>query len=148
MAHSHSHHRPTGKIRAALALTFFYMLAEAAGGWLTNSLALIADAGHMLTDVAALSLTLGAIWFASRPATAKKTFGYYRLEILAAFINGIALVLISLWVIYEAYERWQSPPEIKGVQLTVIAVGGLLVNLVCAYLLHGDHTHDLNMRGA
>lgn len=124
------------------------MFAEAIGGWWTNSLALLADAGHMLTDVAALSLTLAAIWFASRPATAKKTFGYYRLEILAAFVNGITLVLISLWVIYEAYERWQTPPEIKGTALTIIAVGGLLVNLVCAKLLHGDHQHDLNMRGA
>ena len=71
-------------------LTFVYMLVEAIGGWLTNSLALIADAGHMLTDVAALGLTLAAIWFGSRPATARKTFGYYRLEILAAFVNGIA----------------------------------------------------------
>ncbi len=124
------------------------MFAEAIGGWLTNSLALLADAGHMLTDVAALSLTLAAIWFAARPATAKKTFGYYRLEILAAFVNGIALVLISLWVIYEAYERWQAPPAIKGTALTIIAVGGLLVNLVCAWLLHGDHEHDLNMRSA
>ncbi len=95
-----------------------------------------------------LSLTLAAIWFASRPATAKKTFGYYRLEILAAFINGIALVLISLWVIYEAFERWQTPPEIRGFGMTVIAVGGLIVNIVCAYLLHGEHEHDLNMRGA
>jgi cobalt-zinc-cadmium efflux system protein len=124
------------------------MLAEAVGGWLVNSLALLADAGHMLTDVAALSLTLAAIWFASRPATAKKTFGYYRLEILAAFVNGVALVLISLFVIYEAYERWAAPPEIKGGSLTVIAAGGLLVNIVCAYILHGDHQHDLNMRGA
>jgi cobalt-zinc-cadmium efflux system protein len=124
------------------------MLAEAIGGWLTNSLALLADAGHMLTDVGALALTLAAIWFATRPATAKKTYGYYRLEILAAFVNGIALVLISLFVIYEAYERFSAPPEIKGTALTVIAAGGLLINLVCAYLLHGDHTHDLNMRGA
>ena len=124
------------------------MFAEAIGGWLTNSLALIADAGHMLTDVAALSLTLAAIWFASRPATAKKTFGYYRLEILAAFVNGIALVLISLWVIYEAFERLNAPPEIKGFELTLIAVGGLIVNIICAYLLHGNHQHDLNMRGA
>jgi cobalt-zinc-cadmium efflux system protein len=129
-------------------LTAVYMFAEAIGGWLTNSLALLADAGHMLTDVAALTLTLAAIWFASRPATAKKTFGYYRLEILAAFINGIALVLISLFVIYEAYERWQSPPEIKGTALTIIAVGGLVINLVCAWLLHGNHEHDLNMRSA
>lgn len=124
------------------------MFTEAVGGWISNSLALIADAGHMLTDVAALSLTLAAIWFASRPATAKKTFGYYRLEILAAFINGIALVLISIWVIYEAFDRLNAPPQIKGLELTLIAVGGLIVNLICAYLLHSDHKHDLNLRGA
>ena len=95
------------------------MFAEAIGGWLTNSLALIADAGHMLTDVAALSVDLAAIWFAARPATSKKTYGYYRLEILAAFINGIALVLISLWVIYEAYERLYAPPEVKVLRVDV-----------------------------
>lgn len=124
------------------------MIAEAVGGWLTNSLALIADAGHMLTDVAALSLTLGAIWFGARPATARKTFGYYRLEILAAFVNGIALVLLSIWVIYEAVKRWQAPPDVNGLRLTIIAAGGLLVNIVAAKLLHVDHKHDLNMRGA
>ncbi|MBK8465543.1 MAG: cation transporter [Chloracidobacterium sp.] len=124
------------------------MIVEAVGGWLTNSLALIADAGHMLTDVAALGLTLAAIWFGSRPATAKKTFGYYRLEILAAFVNGIALVLLSIWVIYEAVMRWQSPPAIDGFRLTIIAAGGLLVNIVAAKLLHHGHKHDLNMRGA
>ena len=136
------------KLKIALGLTTFYLFAEAIGGWLTNSLALLADAGHMLTDVAALALTLAAIWFAARPATPQKTFGYYRYEILAAFVNGIALVLISLWVIYEAYARWSSPPEIKGLGLTVIAAGGLVINLICAYLLHGDHEQDLNMRGA
>ena len=124
------------------------MFAEAFGGWLTNSLALLADAGHMLTDVAAMILTLAAFWFASRPATAKKTFGYYRLEILAAFVNGIALVLISLFVIYEAVQRWNASPAIKGFEMTVIAVGGLVINILCAWLLHGDHEHDLNMRGA
>jgi cobalt-zinc-cadmium efflux system protein len=129
-------------------LTFVYMLAEAVGGWLTNSLALIADAGHMLTDVAAMSLTLGAFWFASRPATAKKTFGYYRLEILAAFVNGIALVLLSFWVIYEAIERWSAPPEINGARMMLIAFGGLIVNIIAAKLLHSGHKHDLNMRGA
>jgi cobalt-zinc-cadmium efflux system protein len=137
-----------GRLKLTLALTFIYMLAEGVGGWLTNSLALIADAGHMLTDVAALSLTLGAIWFGSRPATAKKTFGYYRLEILAAFVNGIALVLLSIWVIYEAAERWQSPPAIEGARLTVIAAGGLIVNIVGLMLLRNGHEHDLNMRGA
>lgn len=124
------------------------MFAEAIGGWLTNSLALVADAGHMLTDVAALGLTLGAIWFGGRPATARKTFGYYRLEILAAFVNGIVLVLLSIAVIYEAVVRWQRPPEVHGLQMTGIAVGGLLVNIVAAKLLHSGHKHDLNMRGA
>ena len=124
------------------------MLAEAVGGWWANSLALLADAGHMLTDVGAMALTLGAIWFASRPATAKKTFGYYRYEILAAFVNGIALCLISLWVIYEAYQRWNAPQNVKGFEMTAVAVGGLIVNLIAAFLLHGEHAHDLNMRGA
>ena len=150
--HTHSHERRSSQslrsLKLALGLTFVYMIAEAVGGWMPNSLALLADAGHMLTDVAALSLTLAAIWFASRPATSKKTYGYYRYEILAAFINGVALVLISMWVIYEAVERWNSPPEVKGLGLTLIAVGGLLVNLIAAYLLHGDHAHDLNLRGA
>ena len=150
--HTHSHERRSAqsltRLKLALGLTAAYMFVEAVGGWLANSLALIADAGHMLTDVAALSLTLAAIWFASRPATAKKTFGYYRLEILAAFVNGIALVLISLFVIYEAFERFNAPPEIKGLQLTLIAVGGLIINLFAAFLLHGEHAHDLNMRGA
>lgn len=150
--HNHGNQRRDAKsltrLKIALFLTAFYMIAEAVGGWLANSLALLADAGHMLTDAGALTLTLGAIWFASRPATDRKTYGYYRLEILAAFINAIVLVLISLWVIYEAYQRWATPPEVKGLQLTLIAVGGLLINLVCAWLLHSDHKHDLNMRGA
>jgi cobalt-zinc-cadmium efflux system protein len=135
-------------LKIALALTFVFMIAEAVGGWFTNSLALVADAGHMLTDVAALTLTLTAIWFAARPATPKKTFGYYRLEILAAFVNGIALVLLSIWIIYEAVGRWQTPPEIRGVALTLIAIGGLIVNIIAAFLLHADHKHDLNIRGA
>ena len=124
------------------------MIAEAVGGWLANSLALIADAGHMLTDVAAMSLTLFAIWFAARPATSKKTYGYYRLEILAAFVNGIALVLLSIWIIYEAFERWTAPQAIAGTQMTLIAAGGLIVNVIAAFLLHSEHKHDLNMRGA
>ena len=152
MGHTHSHERRSAqsltKLKVALGLTFVYMLAEAVGGWLANSLALLADAGHMLTDVAALCLTLAAIWIATRPATDKKTFGYYRYEILAAFVNGIALVLISLWVIYEAFERWQTPQDVRGFEMTVVAVGGLIVNIIAAFLLHGGHEHDLNMRGA
>ncbi len=150
MAHEHSpnNDKRTTRLTSALVLTFVYMIAEGVGGWLTNSLALVADAGHMLTDVAALSLTLAAIWFGSRPATAKKTFGYYRLEILAAFINGIALALLSIFVIYEASLRWRQPPAIDGFRLTMIAFGGLIVNIIAAKLLHGGHKHDLNIRGA
>ena len=154
MHHEHNHGnqlrdpKSLTRLKFALFLTASYMLAEAIGGWMANSLALIADAGHMLTDAGALSLTLGAIWFASRPANERKTYGYYRLEILAALINAVVLVLISLWVIYEAYQRWASPPEVKGFTLTFIAVGGLIINLAAAWLLHSDHQHDLNMRGA
>lgn len=148
--HSHSTRSSDSvrRLKIALGLTFVYMIAEAIGGWLTNSLALIADAGHMLTDVAAMTLTLFAFWFAARPATSKKTYGYYRLEILAAFVNGLVLVLLSLWVIYEAFGRWQSPPSVRGPQLLVIATGGLIVNIIAAFLLHSGHAHDLNMRGA
>jgi cobalt-zinc-cadmium efflux system protein len=109
---------------------------------------LLADAGHMLTDVAALALALIAIWFGSRPATSSKTFGYYRLEILAALINGVALVLISFLIFYEAYKRWAQPPQVKSGLMILIATGGLVINLICAWLLHGDHKDDLNMRGA
>ena len=150
--HDHAHQRRSaeslGRLKLALALTFVYMIAEAVGGWFANSLALIADAGHMLTDVGALTLTLAAIWFAGRPATSKKTYGYYRLEILAAFVNGIVLVLLSFGVIYEAFARWQAPAEVKGIEMTIIAAGGLIINIIAAFLLHSDHKHDLNLRGA
>ena len=124
------------------------MIAEAFGGWISNSLALIADAGHMLTDVAALTLTLFAYWFAARPATSKKTYGFYRLEILAAFVNGIALALISVWILIEAFGRLQTPPEVAAGTLTAIAAGGLVVNIIAAYLLHSEHAHNMNMHGA
>lgn len=124
------------------------MIAEAVGGWYANSLALLADAGHMLTDVAALSLTLAAFWFAGRPATPQKTYGYYRLEILAAFINGIALALLSIWIIIEAIGRWSDPPEVFGLQMTIIAIGGLVVNAAAAILLHSDRAANLNLHGA
>jgi len=155
-AHSHAHHHhdegPTARNRRRLSivlvLTALYMVAEAVGGWWTGSLALLADAGHMLTDVAALALALTALWFGSRPATPSKTFGYYRLEILAAFINGVALVLISLLIFYEAYERWANPPPVKSGVMMIVATGGLIINLACAWILHGDHEVDLNVRGA
>jgi len=149
-AHTHGHHASGSRrrLRLVLVLTAVYMLAEALGGWWTGSLALLADAGHMLTDVAALALALIAMWFSARPATSSKTFGYYRLEILAALVNGVALVLISLLIFYEAYGRLAAPPAVKSGTMTLVAAGGLLVNLVCAWLLHGDHKTDLNVRGA
>lgn len=136
------------KLSLVLVLTAVYMLAEGVGGWMTGSLTLLADAGHMLTDVAALALALLAVWFGSRPATSRKTFGYYRLEIVAALVNGVALIVISLLIIYEAMQRWASPPTVRTNLMIVIAVGGLLVNLCCAWILHGRHEIDLNIRGA
>jgi cobalt-zinc-cadmium efflux system protein len=152
MSSGHGHHHRTAgnqsRLRIALAITFLYMIAEWVGGWYTNSLALIADAGHMLTDVAAMVLTLAAYWLASRPATSKKTYGYYRTEILAAFINGIALVILSLGVIYSAILRWNFPPDVPGLELSLIAGGGLIVNVAAAYLLHAGQRSDINMRAA
>ena len=151
--HSHTHRaaRAEGsgrRLTLVLALTCFYMVAELVGGLWTGSLALLADSGHMLADVAALMLALMALWFGSRPATPNKTFGYYRLEILAALINGVGLTLISFFIFYEAYLRLYAPPSIRSVPMTIVAAGGLLVNLVCARLLHRDRHDDLNMRGA
>ena len=149
--HAHRHGRASDgrrRLTLVLVLTAVYMVAEAVGGWWTGSLALLADAGHMLTDVAALALALVALWFSARPATSSKTFGYHRLEILAALVNGVALVVISLLIFYEAYQRWSSPPTVRGNVVMIVASGGLLINLVCAWILHAPHEVDLNIRGA
>ena len=151
--HNHTHgHRHNGeswrRLSLVLVLTALYMVAEVLGAWWTGSLALLADAGHMFTDVAALILALTAVWFGSRPATSRKTFGYYRLEIIAALVNGVALVVISLFIFYGAYERWFSPPVIRSGAMIVVAVGGLAVNLICAWILHARHEVDLNLRAA
>ena len=147
--HRHGHgSRNHRRLSIVLLLTAIYMIAELVGGLWTGSLALLADAGHMLADVAALILALMAVWFGARPATPRKTFGYYRLEILAALINGVGLVLISFIIFYEAYQRWFTRPSIRSVPMTVVAGGGLVVNLICAALLHRDRDEDLNVRGA
>ncbi len=148
---THSHVRSSDsrqRLAIVLALTAVYMIAETLGGWWSGSLALLADAGHMLTDVAALALALIAAWFGSRPATSSKTFGYYRLEIIAALVNGVALVVISLLIFYEAYLRWLSPTVVRSGLMMIIAAGGLAVNLGCAWILHGRHEVDLNIHGA
>jgi cobalt-zinc-cadmium efflux system protein len=149
--HNHRHHSSSNSWRrliVVLFLTALYMIAEAVGAWWTGSLALLADAGHMFTDVAALILALTAVWFGSRPATSKKTFGYYRLEIIAALVNGVALVVMSLLIFYGAYERWIEPPVVRSGPMMAVAAGGLAVNLICAWILQGRHEIDLNIRGA
>jgi cobalt-zinc-cadmium efflux system protein len=149
MAHRHERSRTNEKrLAAALVLAAAYMVAEAVGGWLTNSLALLADAGHMLSDVGALALTLFALWIARRPSRPQFTYGYYRTEILAAFVNGGALVAIAVGVLAEALERVGAPPEVEGAGMLGIAAGGLAVNLVGLWLLHEGKEEALTVRGA
>jgi len=154
MTHGHSHHLRVSSrsqqsaLGIALGLTIVFTFVEFIGGYLTNSLALIADAGHMLTDVAALALSMFAVWFSSRPATAAKTYGFLRVEILAALINGSALLLISLVIFYESYHRLLTPPVVKSGTMLVIAFAGLVANLICAFVLHNSQHTSLNIRGA
>ncbi len=136
-----------GRLRIVLVLTAAYMVVEVIGGILTGSLALIADAGHMATDVAGVSMALLAIWFAARPPTARKSYGYYRLEILAAIANGLLLFGVAAFILYEAYRRFVDPPEVLGVPMLLVAAVGLVVNLVSAYLLFGGQKTSLNLRG-
>jgi len=137
-----------GRLKVVLALTLAYMLVEVVGGILTGSLALVADAGHMLTDVAGVSMALLAIHFASRPADDGKSYGYYRLEILAAMANGFLLFGIAAFILLEAYQRFVDPPEVLGLPMFVVAAVGLAVNLVSARLLLAGQKASLNMRGA
>ncbi len=149
--HGHGHgHSADNRRRLALTLVLAaaYMLAEAVGGWLTGSLALLADAGHMLSDAAALGLSLFAIWIGQRPPTPRRTWGYYRTEILAALANGAALVAISVWVVFEAVERFRNPPAVDAPLMMAIAAGGLVVNLIGLAILSGGRNDSLNVRGA
>lgn len=146
--HSHGHGGNRRRLRFVLALTIIYMLAEAIGGFLTNSLALLSDAGHMLTDVAGLALAMFALWFSSRPVTHSKTYGYYRMEILAALANGVTLVVISLLIFFEAAQRLKQPQAVQGLEVMLIAAGGLLVNGISAWVLSSASKENLNMRGA
>jgi cobalt-zinc-cadmium efflux system protein len=131
----------------SLAVTLLLFAAEVVGGLLSNSLALLSDAGHVLTDGFALLLSLIAISVSRRPTDWRATFGYQRIGILAALINGASLILIAFFIAYEAYDRFQSPPEIDVGIMLIIATAGLIGNLLMAWLLHGEH-HDLNVRSA
>jgi cobalt-zinc-cadmium efflux system protein len=156
MTHSHAghdhHHAGRGEDRRRLAWTLLlvsgYMIAEFVGGWLTNSLALIADAGHMLSDAGALALSLFALWIARRPANPRRTYGYYRAEILAALVNGATLIAMAVYIFIEAWQRLHEPAEVQGLAMMVVASGGLLVNLIALVLLHSGSSASLNMRGA
>jgi cobalt-zinc-cadmium efflux system protein len=148
--HDHSHHRDVGRRRLmlVLAITAFFMVVEFIGGWLSNSLALMADAGHMLSDVAALGLSAFALWFSRRPATPDKTYGYMRIEILAALANGATLIIIAAVIIWQAFVRFREPQDVQGFLMLAVAAGGLVVNIIAALLLHSSADHNLNLRGA
>ena len=136
------------KLQIVLTLTAVYLCAEVIGGLLTGSLALLADAGHMLTDVAGLALALLAIRFAERPPTPERTYGYYRAEILAALANAVVLTVISLYILYEAYQRFRDPPEVASKEMLLVAGLGLVVNVVGILLLRRGAAESLNLKGA
>jgi len=158
--HDHNHGHKDGRdasgrdragerrgLRLTLILTTAILIAEVVGGYLSNSLALIADAGHMLTDSLAILLAYLALGFATRPPTARKTYGWYRLEVLAALVNGVTLVVMSLFIFWEAYDRLVDPPEVATGLMLVVATIGLFANALGLMFLSGHH-HSLNMRGA
>ena len=142
----------TAQSRRALlltfALTFGYFIVEVVGGILTNSLALLADAAHMLTDGGGLALALFAAWMSQKPATPAKTYGYYRVEILAALVNAVVLFLLSFYILYEALRRFQEPPEVTSLPMLAVAVVGLGVNLIGVWILRRGSRESLNVQGA
>jgi cobalt-zinc-cadmium efflux system protein len=136
------------RLAITLGLVAGYMVAEVVGGLVTGSLALLADAGHMLTDAAALALAILAMWIAERPPSPRHSYGFYRTEILAAVANGATLVAIALFIFVEAWHRFRAPPEVQGGLMMAIASGGLVVNLGSLWFLRVDRGESLNVRGA
>ncbi len=136
------------RLLLVLGLTSIYMVAEVVGGIVTGSLALIADAGHMFTDVFGLAMALFAIWFGSKAATPTRTYGYYRAEILASLANAMLLFFVSGYILYEAWQRFQAPPEVQSGLMILVALVGLGVNIASAWILHGASEESLNMQGA
>ncbi len=153
-SHSHSEHESSAaanerRLSLVLIITAAYLLAEVVGGILTGSLALLADSGHLLGDVLGLAMALGAIRFARRPATAGKTYGFYRAEILAALINSVLLMFVSLWILYAAWQRLRTPEvNIQAVPMLIVAAGGVVVTLIGAALLRGGASDSLNVKAA
>lgn len=148
---SHSHSAAGASRRrllVVLGLVIGFMVVEVVGSLLTNSLALLADAGHMFTDAVGVGLALLAIHFAAKPATASKSYGYYRLEILAAVANAVLLFAVAIYIAFEAYQRFAAPPEVQSVPMLAIAGVGLVINLVSMRLLTAGAATSLNVRGA
>lgn len=147
--HGHvGHGQPRNKMVLVLLLTSGFMGLEALAGWLTGSLALWADAGHMLADVAALSLSTFAMLMASKQSTPEKTYGYHRAEILAAVCNAVVLLILACWILYEAFTRFYHPSEVLGLPVMLVGVVGLAVNLLCLKLLAGGRESSINVRSA
>ena len=156
MAHDHSHsHVPTDgsagharKLRAALALTGSFLIIELIAAWLTNSLALLSDAAHMFTDTAALAIALVAIRIGQRSADRRRTFGYYRFEILAAAFNAVLLFLVAGYILWEAYQRLRVPAEIQSIPMLIVGFAGLVANLISLRVLQSASTESLNVKSA
>jgi len=146
--HDHAAHASVTSLRLAFAMTATLLVVEVVGGFMSNSIALLADAGHMLTDVAALALSLFVAWFSTQPVTTRKSFGYLRWEILAAFLNGSALLLISAAIIVESIMRLRAPEPVVGGLMLWVAVAGLIINVISAFVLHRGSQDNLNVRGA
>jgi cobalt-zinc-cadmium efflux system protein len=147
--HGHSHHgSASASIVQAIIVTVVFMLVEFAGGWYANSLALISDGAHMLTDVGAMLLSLFAVWVSRRPSTPSMSFGYHRAEILGALASGLLIWLLSGLLVYEAFHRLREPPEVQGPMVFVIATIGLAANLLCMRLLHHAKHENMNARAA
>lgn len=136
------------RLRTVFALTFGFFLVEVVGGLATGSLALLADAAHMLTDVGGIALALFASWISGKPASRVRTYGYYRVEILAALINAVVLFLVSFWILFEAWGRFREPPSVSSMPMLAVAAVGLVINLVAMRMLRPASAESLNMRGA
>lgn len=147
MSHAHDNSNMR-RVTIALVLTGLFMIVEVVGGILSGSLALLADAGHMLTDTMALALAAVAFQVGKRPADGRLTYGYQRFQILAAFVNGLSLLFIVGWILYEAFSRFLSPREVLGQTMLIVATAGLVVNIISFTVLHGGDKENLNIRGA
>jgi len=146
--HSHSHSHLQGKFRLAVVLTSAVLIAEVIGGILTNSLALLSDAAHVFADVFALALSWFAVYLSTLPASNRRTYGYHRVEVFAAFINGVSLVAISIWIFYEAFQRISDPEPVKSLQMLIIAIVGLVANLIVALIFIRESHENLNVKSA